>query len=189
MEDPHMAAQYGTSDYGLAHLSDQPVPPYVPPHGLFGDYYHHMDHNPHGAPPPHQYHDYAITPYYNPEMADFDNYEQMVGSYGWGWSPYDPYHVDPRHSLPPSPYYPGYYLDQQDVDEDQLLALYGAKELFQQLGEHKRPSTGHKRRHRRSRQNGDSDTDSDGEQSTDESSDNPVHIPQMNLFGASELFD
>ena len=85
---------------------------------------------------------------------------------GWGYDPYDPYHVDPRHHNVDYGYpYVGYYLDQavskdsnetsaesteistenstenssEEPAEDQYLALFGAKELFGQLAQEGNP--------------------------------------------------
>lgn len=41
-------------------------------------------------------HEYGVAPYQLGDVADYDHLAQA----GWSWDPYDPYHVDPRHSTP-----------------------------------------------------------------------------------------
>lgn len=154
---------------------------------------HEEDYHHHGDPLKTRYHDVVDTPNPDPHWSDYDHMMQA----GWGWDHYDPYHVDPRHQYYPQYGYHhgGYYLDtEQELDENQYLALYGAKELFGQLaGEAPRP-----KKSRRTRQNG-TNSDSDSEPSDDESDQegstepstseqDSVSIPQMNLAGAAELF-
>jgi len=212
-EQPY--AQY--SDYGMQHYPQ------------YDGYYDYQAHQEHWAEPiQHEYHEYTVVPPVQHYGADYDH----MYSAGWGYDPYDPYHVDPRHHNMDYGYpYVGYYLDNKDSNdtqpsensienstensssepaEDQYLALFGAKELFGQLAQEGNP---HERRRRggrrRPHRNGDeednevSDNEADNANpnckfrencdSNDSTASNSeeveaIAIPQMNLFGASELF-
>lgn len=164
---------------------------YAPPHA---DYGYPVDAYQYAA-------GYGVEPHVaaTPTAATVYNPFSVAAQDPYGWNAYNQPYAQPI-SPPASPFY-GYYLDSElDEDSQHLLALYGASELFGQLGQmepRKSPkSRGRSSRDRRTRQNGDSDDDetpsttesSDADLSdTDDEAQDQVNPVGLNLAGASEL--